>query len=193
MGREQLQTNHKEARTKTLLKNTVRAGATAAVLSVGTLLPIGVKTAVASEINFNPAKPAMEQARDRSDEVAEFLDDDRTRIALGLATAASTTGVAAAYFAGEKFDDSKKKYLRMSGPALSALSSGSLLYDSYDKISSDIPAALILGTFCLNAAHTIINTYMYETKPENTYPAVATAGLFVAVGVAAFATLSNSV
>lgn len=175
-----------------MVPKAARAGAAAAILTAGTLLPIGTKSAFAENISQIPSDVSVMKL-DQNDKLSDLLDDDQTRAVLVAGLGLTIAATVNSYLLGEKYDDKKKRLLRMAGPAVSTLAAASLLTDSLETISADIPAGLILGSSLFFAAHNIVDTFEHHVDPKIRSSALAAAGFMTTVGLTAFVALSNRV
>jgi hypothetical protein len=190
---EYLQT-YRADKSQKILSNVLRSVTAATVLTVSTFLPFDGGNVRAQNIESVPFEPTLtSQTGDQSQKLADLLNNRDARLVLAATLGLSLAALTTSYLLGNKYDDKKARMLRMAGPAFSALTSSSLLVDSFNQIPSDVPASLIVGTSLLFAAQTIINTFESEADIKTRSSAMAAAGFMISVGLASFVALSDKI
>ncbi len=188
MTREILQTHENKRKPRNILPNALRAASVATVLTAGTLLP-NVAYAMADAENLIPDSntPVLTSAESKSDQIANLLHNDDSRAVLFSGLGLSLAALANSYLISKKYDDNKlEKTMRLSGPTLFSIAASSLIFDSYQQISAEIPASIIVGASFLVAGQSILNTNEHEKDLKIRASAIAVAGGFIALGLSTF-------
>jgi nitroreductase len=152
-----------------------------AVAGVGLLLPAAVYTTAAFD----------QSPHDRSEEVADFLDNRQMETATAILMAAGIAITLNSYAVGKRNDEPLLHALRVSGPALLTAAAGTTLVDIHTPISYAIPAGLAWAGAYTTALDNVVNTFQGTRKADIRLSSFAANAGIAASGATIFLAAAN--
>ncbi len=152
-----------------------------AVAGVGLLLPAAVYATAAFD----------ESPHDRSEDVADFLDNRQMETATAIIMAAGIAITLNSYFVGKRNDEPLLHALRVSGPALLTAAAGTTLVDIHTPISYAIPAGLAWAGAYTTAIDNVVNTFQGTRKADIRLSSFAANAGIAASGATIFLAAAN--